>query len=39
MSTARRSRCLPAANALKTRPWTIAIDGLVEKPMTLGVDD
>jgi sulfoxide reductase catalytic subunit YedY len=30
---------LPAANALKTRPWTVTIDGLVEKPMTLGVDD
>jgi sulfoxide reductase catalytic subunit YedY len=30
---------LPAANALKTRPWTVAIDGLVEKPMTLGIDD
>ncbi|MDB5645580.1 protein-methionine-sulfoxide reductase catalytic subunit MsrP [Methylobacterium sp.] len=30
---------LPAANVLKTRPWTVTIDGLVEKPMTLGVDD
>jgi methionine sulfoxide reductase catalytic subunit len=28
-----------AAEALKIRPWTIKIDGLVEKPMTLGIDD
>lgn len=27
-----------AAN-LKTRPWSIAIDGLVEKPTTLAIDD
>jgi sulfoxide reductase catalytic subunit YedY len=27
------------AQALKIRPWTINIDGLVEKPMTLDVDD
>jgi methionine sulfoxide reductase catalytic subunit len=28
-----------AAEALKIRPWTIKIDGLVEKPMMLGIDD
>jgi sulfoxide reductase catalytic subunit YedY len=28
-----------AAQALKTHPWTIAIDGLVEKPRSVGVDD
>lgn len=27
-----------AAN-LKTRPWSVAIDGLVEKPMTIAIDD
>ncbi|GJD40275.1 protein-methionine-sulfoxide reductase catalytic subunit MsrP [Methylobacterium bullatum] len=30
---------LPAANALKTRPWTLKIDGLVEKPFEIGIDD
>lgn len=31
----------PAANAhsLKPRPWTIAIDGLVNKPQHIGIDD
>jgi methionine sulfoxide reductase catalytic subunit len=28
-----------AARALKVRPWTVAIDGLVEKPFEIGVDD
>jgi sulfoxide reductase catalytic subunit YedY len=28
-----------AARALKTRPWTVAIDGIVEKPMEIGFDD
>jgi sulfoxide reductase catalytic subunit YedY len=28
-----------AARALKTRPWTVAFDGLVEKPFELGIDD
>jgi len=28
-----------AAEALPIRPWTIAIDGEVEKPMTLAIDD
>src|SRR5215218_7861375 len=28
-----------AARALKTRPWTIAVDGLVEKPFEIGFDD
>jgi sulfoxide reductase catalytic subunit YedY len=27
------------ASAKKTRPWTIKIDGLVEKPFEVGVDD
>src|SRR5580700_6369372 len=27
------------AQALKVRPWTVKIDGLVEKPLTLGIDD
>jgi sulfoxide reductase catalytic subunit YedY len=28
-----------AARALKTRPWTVAVDGLVEKPFEIGFDD
>ena len=28
-----------AARALKTRPWTVTIDGLVEKPFQTGLDD
>lgn len=28
-----------AAQALKIRPWTIKIDGMVEKPIELGIDD
>lgn len=28
-----------AAQALKTRPWTIKIDGMVEKPFEVGIDD
>jgi methionine sulfoxide reductase catalytic subunit len=27
------------AQQLKIRPWTITIDGMVEKPMTVGIDD
>lgn len=27
------------AQALKLRPWTITIDGMVDKPMTIGMDD
>src|SRR6201987_6510569 len=27
------------AQALKIRPWTVKIDGLVEKPLTVDVDD
>jgi sulfoxide reductase catalytic subunit YedY len=27
------------AQALKTRPWTVKIDGMVEQPRTVGVDD
>ncbi len=32
-------RVASAAQALKTRPWTIKIDGLVEEPQTVGIDD
>jgi sulfoxide reductase catalytic subunit YedY len=28
-----------AAQALRTRPWTIKIDGMVEKPFEIGIDD
>jgi methionine sulfoxide reductase catalytic subunit len=28
-----------AARSLKTRPWSVQFDGLVEQPMTLGIDD
>ena len=28
-----------AARALSIRPWTIKLDGLVEKPMEIGIDD
>ena len=28
-----------AAQALRTRPWTVKIDGMVEKPMEIGIDD
>jgi sulfoxide reductase catalytic subunit YedY len=28
-----------SAQALKIRPWTIKIDGMVEKPFTVGIDD
>ena len=28
-----------AAQALKTRPWLIKIDGMVEKPFEIGIDD
>jgi methionine sulfoxide reductase catalytic subunit len=28
-----------AAQALKTRPWTVQFDGLVESPLTMGLDD
>src|SRR5438045_9442334 len=27
------------AQALKLRPWTIKLDGMVEKPMTIDIDD
>ena len=29
----------PAANALKTRPWEVTFDGMVEKKFTIGIDD
>lgn len=32
-------RIAAAAQALKTRPWEIRIDGMVEKETTLGIDD
>jgi len=28
-----------AAESLKTRPWTLKIDGLVEKPQEIAIDD
>jgi sulfoxide reductase catalytic subunit YedY len=28
-----------AAQALKIRPWTVTFDGMVEKPLTIGIDD
>ncbi len=28
-----------AAQALKVRPWTVKIDGMVEKPLEIGLDD
>ena len=28
-----------AARHLKTRPWTVTVDGLVEKPLQIGIDD
>jgi sulfoxide reductase catalytic subunit YedY len=28
-----------SAQALKIRPWTITIEGMVEKPVTVGIDD
>jgi DMSO/TMAO reductase YedYZ molybdopterin-dependent catalytic subunit len=28
-----------AAQQLKIRPWTVTIDGMVEKPMTIAIDD
>jgi methionine sulfoxide reductase catalytic subunit len=32
-------RIAAAAEKLPIRPWTIAIDGEVEKPFTVGIDD
>jgi sulfoxide reductase catalytic subunit YedY len=32
-------RVASAAQALKTRPWTIKVGGLVEKPFEIGIDD
>ncbi len=32
-------RIASAAQALKTRPWTIKFDGMLEKPFELGIDD
>ena len=32
-------RVAAASQALKTRPWTVKIDGLVEKPFELGIDE
>ncbi len=32
-------RISDAAQALKIRPWTLTIDGMVEKEMTLAIDD
>ena len=30
---------LPMADRLKVKPWSVAIDGLVDKPFEIGVDD
>jgi sulfoxide reductase catalytic subunit YedY len=30
---------IPEAQALPIRPWTLAIDGMVDKPMQIGIDD
>jgi len=32
-------RVAKEAQALKIRPWTVKIDGMVEKPVELGIDD
>jgi len=32
-------RIASAAQALKIRPWTLTIDGMVEKPIEIGIDD
>ena len=32
-------RIAAAAQQLKTRPWSVKVDGLVEKPMTFAIDD
>lgn len=32
-------RIFTAVDTLKTRPWTIKIDGLVEQPREIGIDD
>lgn len=32
-------RIADAAQALNIRPWTVELDGMVEKPMTVGIDD
>jgi len=32
-------RIADAAQALNIRPWTVELDGMVEKPVTVGIDD
>ena len=39
MSSARRRASPPPRGRSETRPWTVAVDGLVEKPFEIGVDD
>ncbi len=34
-----QKRVASAAQALNVRPWTIKVDGLVEKPFEIGIDD
>ncbi|MFQ5413092.1 MAG: protein-methionine-sulfoxide reductase catalytic subunit MsrP [Phycisphaerae bacterium] len=34
-----KERCWRAAQKLTTRPWTVEIGGLVEKPRTVAIDD
>ena len=39
-TSSARARASPsAAQALKLRPWTVKIDGMVEKPQEIGIDD
>ena len=38
-SSARKRRSRRKPRRCKIRPWTIKIDGLVEKPLTLDIDD
>ncbi len=38
-SSARRKNVTKAAQALKIRPWTVKIDGMVEKPFEIAIDD
>ncbi|MCH8253226.1 MAG: protein-methionine-sulfoxide reductase catalytic subunit MsrP [Planctomycetes bacterium] len=34
-----KERCWREAQRLTVRPWTIEVSGLVDKPLTLGIDD
>ena len=39
MNSARIKQIYKAAKTLKTRPWQVMIDGMVENKTTLGIDD